>query len=95
MRACANPGCAVSLDGRRSQAIYCSGSCRAAASRSRLAERAADAARPLAFTAGKEPHRNRTAARRRAIQERRATRAEEALLERLKLKYPDLTSEAA
>ena len=40
---CANPTCGASLDGRRPQAKYCSGSCRAAVSRERRAERASDA----------------------------------------------------
>jgi hypothetical protein len=38
MRTCAN--CGTSINDRRSQAIYCGGPCRAAASRKRAAERA-------------------------------------------------------
>ena len=41
MRCCAL--CGESIDGRRPQAKYCSGSCRAAVSRERRAERASDA----------------------------------------------------
>jgi ribosome-binding protein aMBF1 (putative translation factor) len=90
MRSCAY--CGTAIDGRRPQAKYCCGACRAAASRVRAAERSSEAATPVEAT---KPHRNRTAGHRGPIRERRATRAEEALLARLMRKYPDLRSEAA
>jgi len=90
MRLCAF--CEESIDGRRPQARFCSGACRTAASRARASDSTSEAQTPVE---ARKPHRNRTAGRTQAIRERRATRAEEALLARLKLKYPDLRGEAA
>lgn len=41
-RICANPFCCASLAGRRRHAVYCSGACRAEASRQRALSRASE-----------------------------------------------------
>lgn len=85
MRRCAF--CGESIEGRRPQARYCCSACRAAASRVRASDWLSEAHRPVGAA---KPHTKRTAGHRQPIQERRASRAEEKLFQRLRTRYPEM-----
>lgn len=92
MRRCEN--CGASLDGRRRQARYCGGRCRAEASRLRSAERAAAAhrqahARDLEETAQKA----HGTAQDRWCGLPLATADEESYLTAVQSKYPELMAD--
>lgn len=84
MRVCAH--CGTSLDGHRRQARYCGGPCRAAASRTRAAERS------KTVVPAPEPSVLDKSALRHTAEATwpLATPAEEALAERLAQEYPEL-----
>jgi hypothetical protein len=95
MRVCKNPGCGASLDGRRRQAIYRCGSCPAAASRARNAERAVEADSAVGFDERTETAQKRTDGVIRPQEYGLASPAEEARYERLIRDHSDLWGEAA
>jgi hypothetical protein len=87
--------CGESIEGRRPQARFCSGSCRAAASRQRAAERAADG-HPTRRPSGTEETAQKAHTRTETTDEfRPATPSEEARALRLIRDHADLFSEAA
>jgi hypothetical protein len=82
--------CGTSLEGRRQHARYCGGPCRAAASRARDDERrhpAAEVAEPSFVRASAQ---KRTQSAPAASGWPVATPTEEALVERLRLTYPEM-----
>ena len=93
MRSCAF--CSESLDGRRCQAIYCSNSCRAAASRARAAEPAAEPRPAPSASEGIGTAQNRTKGLIRADEYRPATASEETRALRVMRDHADLWDEAA
>jgi hypothetical protein len=82
--------CGASLEGRRRQAIYCGGPCRAAASRARAAERRQLAAEVAEPSSARESAQKRTRPAPAASEWLVAKPDEEALAERLRLTYPEL-----
>lgn len=96
MTVCANAGCRTSLDGRRPQAKYCCGSCRAAAShRKKAAQWAVDVPPTPDLVEPKKAHRNRTEGVRRSNEYSPATPADEARGLRLMRDNADLWDHAA
>lgn len=89
MRICVH--CRRSIAGYRRQARFCSGACRAAASRARAARRAES--RDYSPVAEK-PHRNRTPPNRADSSYHAATPAEEARIARLLRRHADLLADA-
>lgn len=87
--------CCACIDGRRRQAIYCCGSCRAAASRARAAERAVEADFAIGSDERAETAHKRTDRLIQPQEYRLATPAEEARFERLVRDHSDLWDEAA
>ena len=93
MRACAN--CGTSIEGYRARAIHCGGPCRAAASRTRAAERSNSPRSVAESPAVGETAHNRTQRARDELAWQPASAAEEAEAERLRRKYPELWGVAA
>jgi hypothetical protein len=88
VRMCAH--CAVPLDGRRRQARYCGGPCRAAASRARAAESTEPVAAAVEPNSDRESAQKRTQRAAARSEWQVATRAEEILAEHLRQQYPEL-----
>jgi hypothetical protein len=82
--------CGASLAGRRRHARYCGGPCRAAASRTRAAERREPVVPVVEPSSARESAQKRTQDATWHLEAQLATPAEEALAKRMRRDYPEI-----